>query len=331
MMGEIEHRRIGPEEAGQRFDRWVRAHFPGLSHGRLQKLLRTGQFRIDGRRVQAGTRLEAGQIVRVPPLPGPAARPAPRRRPAPSERDARFLRDLVLYEDGDIIVLDKPAGIAVQGGSGTHRHIDGMLDALAERGQRPKLVHRLDRDTAGLLVLARNTRAARHLMHAFQQHRVRKLYWAVVLGRPERSAGIIDLPLGKAGPSGRERMTPDAPDARKARTGFRVITRAGKVGAWVGLVPLTGRTHQLRAHCAAIGCPILGDRKYGGAEAAPDSAPAGLMLQAMELELPHPGTGRPFAIRGRPSPHLREGLAWLGMNAGERLPFCRLEDWPAEL
>ena len=327
-MGEVEHREIAPEEAGLRFDRWVRSRYPGLSHARLQKLLRTGQFRLDGRRVQAGTRLEAGQVVRVPPL-GPREKATPtRERPRPSARDARFIRELVLHEDEDIIVLDKPAGLAVQGGSGTHRHIDGMLEALAAGGERPRLVHRLDRDTAGLLVLARHARAARELMHAFQQHRVRKLYWAVVLGRPARREGIVDLPLGKAGPRGRERMSPEAPDARKARTAFRVIARAGRVGAWLGLMPLTGRTHQLRAHCAAIGCPILGDRKYGDGGAVPEGAPSGLMLQAVELELPHPGTGRPFRIRGRPAPHLREGLSWLGMEAGERLPFSRLEDWP---
>lgn len=325
-MSEVRHLAIAESEHGWRFDRWARAHFPELPRGRLMKLLRTGQFRLDGRRVDAGTRVSAGQTVRVPPLPG-ADRPQRPGRPPVAERDARFVRSLVLHADEELIVLDKPAGLAVQGGTGTRRHLDGMLDALAEGGERPRLVHRLDRDTAGLLVLARTARAARELMHAFQQHRVRKLYWAVVLGRPERRQGVIDLPLGKAGPRGFERMTPDAPGARKARTGFRLIARAGRLAAWVGLVPYTGRTHQLRAHCAAIGCPIMGDPKYGAA-APPEGAPAGLMLQAIELELPHP-QGGVLSIRGRPAAHLREGLAFFGL-APEPLPGSRLADWDRE-
>lgn len=322
-MNQVRHLRIAENEAGWRFDRWARAHFPELPRSRLMKLLRTGQFRLDGRRIEAGTRIEAGQTVRVPPL-GQTSPAETRPRPHLSERDARFIRSLVLHEDQDIIVLDKPAGLAVQGGTGTYRHVDGMLDALATDGERPRLVHRLDRDTAGLLVLARNARAARELMHAFQQHRVRKLYWAILLGRPERSEGVIDLPLGKAGPKGQERMTPTAPDARKARTGFRVIARAGKLAAWVGLVPYTGRTHQLRAHCAAIGCPIMGDFKYGP-QVQPQGAPQGLMLQAIELALPHPAGGV-LSVRGEPAKHLREGLAFFGLSP-EPLPGARLADW----
>ncbi len=328
-MTEVRHHEIGPEEAGQRFDRWVRNRYPELSHGQLQKLLRTGQFRLDGRRIRAGTRLEAGQVVRIPPLPGRASSRPPGRPPV-SPEDGRFIRRLVLHRDDHILVIDKPAGLAVQGGTGTRRHVDGMLDALAEGGERPRLVHRLDRDTAGLLVLARTAAAARLLMHAFQQHRVRKLYWAVVAGRPERAEGLIALPLGKAGPPGAERMVANAPAARRARTAYRQIAAAGRVGAWLGLMPLTGRTHQLRAHCAALGCPILGDRKYGGGEATPASAPPGLMLQAMELEFPHPASGRRFRIATAPARHLREALAWLGMNPAERMPFARLEDWPPD-
>lgn len=329
MASEVRHLQIAASESGWRFDRWARAHFPNIPYGRLMKLLRTGQFRLDGRRVDAGTRVEAGQMVRVPPLgeaEPDAGSPRPSRRPV-SERDARFIRSLVLHQDQDLIVLAKPAGLAVQGGSGTRRHIDGMLDALADGPERPRLVHRLDRDTAGLLVLARHARAAKALMHAFQQHRVRKLYWAIVLGSPERNQGVIDLRLGKAGPPGHERMTPDAPEAKRARTGFRVLTRAGKVGAWVALVPYTGRTHQLRAHCAAIGCPIMGDYKYGP-EVQLRGAPEGLMLQAIELELPHP-SGGVLAVRTEPAAHFRAGLAFLGL-APEPLPGSQLADWEWE-
>jgi 23S rRNA pseudouridine955/2504/2580 synthase len=317
----VQHREVGAAEADLRFDRWVKRHFPSLGHVQLQKLLRTGQFRLDGKRVTAATRVQPGQTVRVPPVDAEA--PATRR--APSEADARFIRGLVIHDDSEIVVLNKPAGIAVQGGSKTTRHIDGMLDALSKDGERPKLVHRLDRDTSGILVLARNAVVARELMHAFQQHGVKKLYWAIVQGNPDRNAGLIDLRLGKAGPDGREKMTPQALDAKRAKTDFRVIARAGKIAAWVGLVPLTGRTHQLRAHAAAIGTPIVGDRKYGGEQ--PATAPAGLMLHAREIELPR-AKGRPLRITADPPPHFLEGLAWLGLTP-EALPFSRLQDWPA--
>ncbi len=322
------HREVLPEEDGLRLDRWLRSRFPRLSFGRLQKLLRTGQIRVDGRRATPGTRLAPGQRVRIPPPL--LAEEEGRRRMPPSGRDVRFLRRRIVYADEDVIVLDKPAGLAVQGGPKTPRHLDAMLDALAEGGERPRLVHRLDRDTAGLLLLARNRRAARELMHAFRRHRVRKLYWAVVLGAPRGLEGSIDLPLGKAGPRGEERMTPEAPGARKAVTRYRVLARAGKVGAWLALEPLTGRTHQLRAHCAAMGWPILGDVKYGGERAKPPQAPGGLMLQAVEIEFPHPRTGRAVRVRAQPAAHLRAGLAWLGFAAGDPVPGKWLEDSASE-
>jgi 23S rRNA pseudouridine955/2504/2580 synthase len=319
----VSHREVTTAEAELRFDRWVKRHFPGLGHVQLQKLLRTGQFRVDGKRVTASTRVQPGQTVRVPPVD--AEKPAVRR--GPSEADTRFIRGLVIHDDDEVVVLNKPAGLAVQGGSKTTRHIDGMLDALAKGGERPKLVHRLDRDTSGVLVLARNAVVARELMHAFQQHEVRKLYWAIVQGNPDRNAGLIDLRLGKSGADGREKMTPEALDAKRARTDFRVIARAGKIAAWVGLVPLTGRTHQLRAHMQAIGAPIVGDHKYGPAgDGQPATAPKGLMLHAREIELPR-GKGRPLRITADPPPHFLEGLKWLGLTP-EALPFTRLQDWP---
>jgi len=309
----VEHRRVGEDEAGWRFDRWVRAHLPGLPYGQMMKLLRTGQFRLDGRRVEPGTRVAAGQTVRIPPPALPFLEDGTKRPRPLSARDHRFVQSLVRYADENVLILDKPAGLAVQGGSKTHRHLDALLDALAEGGERPKLVHRLDRDTAGVLVLARNRRAARALMEAFRTGAVEKTYWAIVLGKP-RNEGVIDIPLGKTGPRGAERMGPDAPNARPAVTHFRVLERASDRAAWLELRPKTGRTHQLRAHCALSGFPIMGDVRYGGADAALREAPEGLMLQAVAIAFPHPRTGRPFRFAlERPAPHIEAALRWWGM------------------
>lgn len=333
-MSGVEERKVAPEEAGWRLDRWVKTHFPGLPFARLQKLLRTGQFRVDGKRPEAGQRLMAGQRIRVPPLPAEATNPPPApAAPRPlSAADRAFVRSLVIYEDERLIALAKPPGLAVQGGTGTTRHLDALLSGLAKGGEKPRLVHRLDRDTSGVLVVAKTAAVARELGFAFQQHRVRKLYWAILVGGPTRNEGVIELPLGKRGPPGREKVEPAAPEedewARWAKTEFKVLARAGKVAAWVALLPRTGRTHQLRAHCAAIGAPILGDGKYGGKAAHPKGAPRGLMLHARELELPGP-KGRPLRITAEPPPAFREALAWLGLDRPE-LPGASLADWPAE-
>lgn len=330
-MSAVTQRVVRAEEAGWRFDRWCREHFPQLGHGALQKLLRTGQFRVDGKRVQASVRLEKGQTVRVPPLPeAEAAPPAPKAGPRLTAEDAAFIRSRVLYEDEYLIALDKPAGLAVQGGSGTSRHVDGMLDAFTRKGERPRLVHRLDRDTSGVLVVARTAAAAKELAFAFQQHKVRKLYWAILLRGPERNEGMINLALAKGGPAGQEKMRPHkGEDSRNARSIFRVLARAGKVAAWTSLMPLTGRTHQLRVHCAAIGAPILGDGKYGGREAHPDGAPKGLMLHARELDLPHPVRGR-VRVQADAPPAFRKALDWLGLEAPE-LPGASLAEWPEKV
>mgnify|MGYP001118312020 CR=1 FL=1 len=330
----VEERTVAPEEAGWRLDRWIKTHFPGLPFARVQKLLRTGQFRVDGKRPEAGQRLMAGQRIRVPPLPAEATKPPPApASPRPlSAADRAFVRSLVIFEDERLIALAKPPGLAVQGGTGTTRHLDALLEGLAKDGEKPRLVHRLDRDTSGVLVVAKTAAVARELGFAFQQHRVRKLYWAILVGGPTRNAGVIDLPLGKRGPPGREKVEPAAAEddesVRRARTEFKVLARAGKVAAWVALLPRTGRTHQLRVHCAAIGAPILGDGKYGGKAAHPKGAPRGLMLHARELELPGP-KGRPLRITAEPPPAFREALAWLGLERPE-LPGASLADWPAE-
>jgi 23S rRNA pseudouridine955/2504/2580 synthase len=325
-MSGVELRAVAAEEAELRLDRWFRRHFPDLSHGRLQKLLRTGQVRIDGRRADAGARLRPGQSIRIPPLGEPAEGGAPRRAPpAVDSGAADWLRSRILHEDEALLVLDKPAGLAVQGGTKTKRHVDGMLSALAGEGDRPRLVHRLDRDTSGLLVVAKTARAAARLTEAFRQHRVGKLYWALVVGRPPLAAGLIDRPLAKQA-GGRGERTQSVADGLPAQTRYRTVARAGKVASWLALQPLTGRTHQLRAHCALIGVPILGDRKYGGAVAAPADAPAGLMLHAREIRLPHPDGGV-LALTAPLGEVVQKGFAWLGFEPDPELPGAKLADF----
>ncbi len=311
-------------DAGLRLDRWFRERFPGIAFGQFQKLLRTGQIRIDGKRAKAGLRLEAGQEVRVPPQAQaaaprdgvtPALKPVP--RPARvSDADVRALHDRVLYRDGDLVVIDKPAGLAVQGGTGTHRHLDAMLDALRfDASERPRLVHRLDRDTSGVLVLARNRAAAQALTGAFRARDARKIYLAVTVGVPRPRQGRIDLALGKAGGRGREKMVGDVEDAQHAVTLYQVADAAAQKAALVLLMPLTGRTHQLRAHMAAIGTPILGDGKYGGTGAfvAGGGLAKRLHLHALFLEIPKPAGGM-LTLRAPLPPHMDAALDAFGFE-----------------
>lgn len=322
-------RQMPVEEAagGQRLDRWFRQHFPELTHGRLEKLLRKGEVRVDGRRVKASERLEAGQVVRVPPLPQsvasrPAGAPAPAARPV-AAKDAAALQDAILYRDDNIIALNKPAGLAVQGGSGQSRHLDGMLEALRfGADERPRLVHRLDRDTAGVLLLARNVPTARALAAAFRGKETQKIYWALVAGVPAERRGLIDLPLAKQAQPRGEAMAADA-DAnseggKPARTLFQVVESYRNRASWLVLLPLTGRTHQLRVHCAALGTPIIGDGKYGGREAFPEAlakgtpAPKILHLLARELALTDPAAGTTLRVTAPLPPHM--AATWRGLR-----------------
>ncbi len=284
---------VTEDEAGLRLDRWFRRRFPALGHGRLEKLCRTGQVRVDGARVKASTRLAAGQSVRVPPL-GDLSRPAPRPpRPATDSADAEWLRAAVLHRDDDVIAINKPPGLAVQGGTGVSRHVDALLDALQfDAPERPRLVHRLDKDTSGLLVLGRNARAAAALAAAFRGRKAHKLYWALVVGVPELAAGVIDAPLEKQGGPGAIKVV-QSRDGKRAVTRYRVIETAGSRVAWLALYPETGRTHQLRVHCTVMGTPILGDGKYGGSEAFIEGVPGArqVHLHARALSLPHPRRG----------------------------------------
>ncbi|HSD35115.1 MAG TPA: RluA family pseudouridine synthase [Alphaproteobacteria bacterium] len=305
---------VTQDETDLRLDRWFKRRFPTLGHGRLEKLLRTGQVRVDGRRAKASMRLEPGQSVRVPPLGIEA--PAPKRRVEIDPGEASDLKRRVLYKDAWLIALDKPAGLAVQGGTRTERHLDAMLDALRfDAEERPKLVHRLDRDTSGVLLLARTTPAARALAEAFRHKDARKLYWAVTVGVPERSSGTIDLPLAKLAGARGERVAADQEEGLRAVTRWRVVERAGREAAWLALMPETGRTHQLRVHCAALGAPILGDFKYGGREAA---LPGGtenpkLHLHARAIRMPHPKGGA-IEVEAPLPGHMRETFAFLGFS-----------------
>jgi len=313
----IRHIKVAAAEADTRLDRWLRRHFPQLTQGALQKMLRTGQIRVDGKRAEAATRLAAGQELRIPPLPeGPA--PAPAARPPVSERDARELERLVLYRDESILVLDKPHGLPVQGGPGITRNLDAMLDALRfGHEERPRLVHRLDRDTSGVLVLARTAAAAAQLARAFRGRDVRKTYWAVVVGEPSPREGRIDIALAKqGGPRGERIQAVDDPrQGVRAITDFRTLDSAKRRAAWLELNPLTGRTHQLRVHCAeGLGTPILGDGKYGGAAAHLEGLPGALHLHAHALGLPHPEGGVLEVSAPLPS-HMKETFTFFGFAA----------------
>lgn len=316
---------VADDDAEVRLDRWVKRRFPSLPHGHLEKLLRTGQIRVDGRRAKAGQRLEAGQLVRLPPGIG-EEEGKPARALAPvSEADARWLRSLVLHRDRDVIAINKPPGLAVQGGTKTGRHLDGMLDALTFDGsERPRLVHRLDRDTSGVLLLARHVRAAAKLAEAFRHKSARKLYWALVAGRPKPANGKIDLALIKGKGPGGERMTRDDEEGERAITRYATIEAAGNRASWLVLWPLTGRTHQLRVHCAeGLGCPVVGDGKYGGAAAllGGEAIAPKLHLHARSIELPHPAGGRLRVVAPLPE-HMLVTWRFFGFDpASEVDPF----------
>jgi 23S rRNA pseudouridine955/2504/2580 synthase len=301
-MSGVQQFTITAADGDQRLDRWFKRKFPHLTHGRLEKLLRTGQVRIDGKRAKAADRLMAGMIVRVPPL-GDAAEPRPDDLPGGPKpitaKDAEALRKAVLFKDADVIVINKPAGLAVQGGTGLDKNIDAMLEALQfDAPERPRLVHRLDRDTSGCLVLARSQAAARKLAEAFRHKTARKIYWAVTVGAPKMNEGKIDAPLVKqsvaaVGRRSAERVQIDEDEGKKAITYFAVVERAHDKAAWLALMPVTGRTHQLRAHCVALGTPILGDGKYAGAKAyfAREALDNQLHLHARSIRMPHPTRG----------------------------------------
>lgn len=297
-MNEVRRHVVSAEEAGMRLDRWFKLHFPQVTFAYLNKLTRTGQVRVDGARAKTNTRLEADQEIRVPPLAfdtRPADTPKADVKPlTPQER--RLFDSMVLFEDRDIFVLNKPSGLAVQGGSKTHHHLDGLLMGLgAELGERPLLVHRLDRDTSGIIVIAKRRSIAAALGKLFATRAVKKTYWAVVRGVPKPAQGRIEVALIKAkGPEGdrmRASREGEEDDEQRAVTFYSVVDKAPPVAAWVSLKPVTGRQHQLRAHMAHIGTPIMGDEKYGGLDDMPEGMDRKLHLHARRIIFPHPREG----------------------------------------
>ena len=341
MSGQIITETVSDKESGTRLDRWVKRRVQ-LTQGQVEKMLRTGQIRVDGSRAKSNTRLEAGQEVRLPILSADAQKPKPDKASAASAEDRAFIQSLILYEDDEMIAINKPAGIAVQGGSRQGRHIDGMLAALGDGEHRPVLVHRLDKDTSGVLLLAKYPKAAAQLGELFRGREMEKVYWAVTIGVPNPPFGQIRCWMAKGVPdereedgwrvvdpkrrgrrdSDRERMIRSAQGVEGARhsvTDYAVISTAGQRAAWVALKPQTGRMHQLRFHMEEMNTSILGDFKYQCRREVPQGLAPGLHLHARALIIPRPNK-KPITITAPLPEHIKqtfEGLGFLEQEAGK--------------
>jgi len=337
---------IGEDEAGMRLDRWLHRRFPDVANSHLMRIVRKGEVRVSGKRADISTRLETGASVRVPPLKIAPPDPSPAKRANPG--DAEAIRAMILFEDRDVLVLNKPYGLAVQGGSGTTRHIDGMLEALADKaGNRPVLVHRLDRDTSGVLLIAKSRKMAAELGEIFRSRQAKKIYWALVEGVPKPAQGRISMFLAKGEAMGDKRGQGRADlermrvakhgekDAQHSLTLYAVVDKVTPRLAWLSMRPVTGRTHQLRAHCEAIGHPIVGDPKYNRKadndparadplRAVPPGLEPKLHLLARRLVLPHPRGGIIDVTAPLPE-HMKKSFAMFGFDASERDP---IEDAP---
>jgi len=319
---------VTEEEDGMRLDRWFKRHFSEIRHGQLERLLRKGQIRVDGKRFRSSTRIEKGQKVKIPPIKI-NDRPISTNKIKTNitDQDVEILRKSVIYKDEYIIALNKPAGLAVQGGSGTSKHIDAILNKLQfDMKERPKLVHRLDKDTSGVLLLARSSKVASFLSKAFKTRDVHKIYWAAVVGLPKIKFGKIDIALNKKRGKSGEKVVADK-NGKRAVTYYRTIDKASNKCSWLAMMPATGRTHQLRVHCAELGTPILGDGKYGGVDAFLDGSHGidkKLHLHAKAIKFPHPAGGF-FQVVSDLSPHMMKSWQYLGFD--EKLIKDPFEDF----
>lgn len=308
--------RVQADDDGIRLDRWFKRHLPDIGFSTVSRWARTGQLRVNGSRATPGDRIEEGQVIRVPPEEAKIAAPAKKVRVVDlSEDQIAFAQDMVIHRDAQAIVVNKPPGLATQGGTKTAEHLDGLLDALMFDAEgRPKLVHRLDKDTSGALVLARSARAAAFFAKSFSSRTARKVYWAIVVGVPSIDDGMIELPIAKQPGTGGEKMHVDEEEGLPSRTRYRVLERAGNRAAWVELQPFTGRTHQLRVHMAAIGHPIVGDGKYGGKDAFLSGTISRKMhLHARRIRIDHPDGGE-IDVKANLPTHFAESLSDLGFD-----------------
>ena len=328
----VDLRIVTEDEADLRLDRWFRRHFPWVTQGVIQKMCRTGQIRLDGQRADTNTRIQPGQSVRVPPMPGPLPGFQPAAdAPLIDQLLEREMAKLVLYKDEHVIVLNKPSGLPTQGGPGISRHLDGMLDGLRYGSEhRPRLVHRLDRDTSGVIVVARTPGVAAKLAGAFRGRDVQKRYWAVVCGRPVPVEGRIDVQLVRIDGFRGERAAIAGPydkETARAITDYRTLDHAARKLAWLEMSPLTGRTHQLRVSCGSIDAPILGDTPYGREVEGQNTALVEglgeqLHLHARQIEFPHPAGGT-LRVQATLPPHMAATFKTLGFTAPDTEPPVR--------
>lgn len=319
---------VSTEDDGQRLDRWLKKNAPNLPFSLIQKLIRKGQIRVNGKRAQMDTRLETGQEVRIPPS-AEAGKVDEYFRP--SKDDEHYIKSMIVYDDGDIIALNKPSGLPSQGGKNIGRHVDGLLAALGDGESKPKLCHRLDRDTSGILMVARTREMAMRLGRAFENKNIRKYYWALTIPAPDMNDGTIDAPLVKGTGLKKDMMVIDADTGKFARTEFHVMERAAKRAAFVAFWPRTGRTHQIRVHAAEAGFSIIGDEKYGDTEASHAAIEAlglapRLHLHAARLVMPHPSGKGMLDIRASLPPDLRKSWSQLGFDpTPEGDPFMHIK------